>query len=102
MPKTQKKTAVPIKDVLDQIGNALSDVRLYARVMKFTVAAEYSIRAEALLDLLEFAECGSSGSWINDTLFGRYTRLLKKYDPAGLNNAQYIRLQQFQKTKKKG
>ena len=28
------------------------------------------------------------------------TWLLKKYDPAGLKNAQYIRLQKFQKTKK--
>ena len=91
-----EKDSVPSIDrllILEKIGDCLQSIIQWSKLPNSTFwttqAAEYSIRAQTLIELLEVADCGSRGYLDSaqpdtDFIFTRWDRLYKKFhDPIG-------------------
>ncbi len=59
----RQNTALSYAGVLRQIENDLCAIVQWADMGAFTTAAEYAAKAEALIELLEVYNCGSTGGF---------------------------------------
>lgn len=83
------KKSILIKDIFKEIEDALQQVDQWVEMKDYCRANKYSDQAEALIELVEVADCGSVGGFGNHTaqgitdksLAGRYSWLKNKYTP---------------------
>lgn len=80
--------------LLKRIADHLVQVQQWAEIHSYDLANNYSLKSEALIELLEIADCGSIGGFDRDqpralNIFDRFDWLCKKY---GRTPSDFIKL----------